>query len=132
MPSEILIADDYDDNRELLRLMLLPEGYRVREARDGRECVREALASPPDLLLVDLSMPELDGWGVLKALRADEATRSVPLVAVTAFASEQDRRRAIEGGFDAYLSKPFRTKDLLDLVRRLLEACDGAGMKSER
>ena len=121
MLPEILIADDYDDNRELLRLMLLPEGYRVREARDGRECVEQALARPPDLLLVDLSMPILDGWGVLTALRNDERTRALPLVAVTAFASEQDRQRALAAGFDAYLSKPYRTRDLLDLVKRLLE-----------
>ncbi|HEX5708364.1 MAG TPA: response regulator [Pyrinomonadaceae bacterium] len=125
MPSEILIADDYDDNRELLRLMLLPEGYRVREARDGRECVAEALASPPDLLLVDLSMPVLDGWGVLAALRAEASTSALPLVAVTAFASEQDRRRTLEAGFDAYLSKPFRTQELLDLVKKLLSERDG-------
>ncbi|HYN85475.1 MAG TPA: response regulator [Pyrinomonadaceae bacterium] len=125
MPAEILIADDYDDNRELLRLMLLPEGYRVREARDGRECVAQALASPPDLLLVDLSMPVLDGWGVLEALRNDERTRALPLVAVTAFASEQDRQRALAAGFDAYLSKPYRTRDLLDLVKHLLDGRDG-------
>ncbi len=131
MPAEILIADDYDDNRELLRLMLLPAGYRVREARDGRECIDAALADPPDILLVDLSMPVLDGWGVLRALRAEGTTRALPLVAVTAFASEQDRRRALEAGFDAYLSKPFRAKDLLDLVRNLLDAHYGERMKSE-
>ena len=131
MSAEILIADDYDDNRELLRLMLLPEGYRVREARDGRECIDSALADPPDMLLVDLSMPVLDGWGVLSELRAEGSTRRLPLVAVTAFASEQDRRRALEAGFDAYLSKPFRTKDLLELVRNLLDAHYGERMKAE-
>ena len=125
MPAEILIADDYDDNRELLRLMLVPEGYRVREARDGRECIASALADPPDILLVDLSMPELDGWDVLRAIRADGATRALPLVAVTAFASEQDRRRALEAGFDAYISKPFRARDLLELVKSLLDGQDG-------
>lgn len=129
MLPEILIADDYDDNRELLRLMLLPEGYRVREARDGRECVEQALAHPPDLLLVDLSMPILDGWGVLTALRNDERTRALPLVAVTAFASEEDRQRALAAGFDAYLSKPYRTRDLLDLVKRLLDDGEGASAR---
>ena len=120
MPPTILIADDYDDNRELLRLMLSADGYLIREARNGRECVEEALARPPDLALVDLSMPKLDGWGVLSELRADARTRAVPCVAVTAFASEQDRRRALDAGFDAYISKPFRAKDLLELVASFL------------
>jgi CheY-like chemotaxis protein len=121
MPSTILIADDYDDNRELLRLMLAADGYRVREARDGRECVAEARAEAPDLALIDLSMPHLDGWGALEELRADPQTRAIPCVAVTAFAAEQDRRRALAAGFDAYISKPFRSRDLLELVARLLD-----------
>ena len=121
MPPTILIADDYDDNRELLRLMLVADGYRVREARDGRECVEEARAEAPDLALIDLSMPQLDGWGALRELRADAQTRSIPCVAVTAFAAEQDRRRALAAGFDAYISKPYRAKELLEVVGRLLE-----------
>ena len=121
MPATILIADDYDDNRELLRLMLMADGHTVREARNGRECVESAREAPPDLALIDLSMPQLDGWGVLEELRADARTRSIPCVAVTAFAAEQDRRRALSAGFDAYISKPFRAKDLLELVARLLE-----------
>lgn len=120
MHANIIIADDYDDNRELVRLMLQTGGYRIREARDGRECVAAALAEPPDLLLVDLSMPALDGWGVLRELRADARTRDIPCVALTAFAANQDRQRALDAGFDAYLSKPFRAHDLLGLVARML------------
>ena len=123
MPESILIADDYEDNRELLRLMLEVVGYRIREARNGRECVLMAQAEPPDLLLVDLSMPVLDGWGVLSELRADERTSGIPCVAVTAFA-DPTRERAIAAGFDAYISKPFKGKELLDTVERLL-AGDG-------
>ena len=121
MSPTILIADDYDDNRELLRLMLAADGYRVQEARDGRECVEAARAEAPDLALIDLSMPQLDGWGALRELRADPQTRSITCVAVTAFAAEQDRRRALDAGFDDYISKPFRARDLLDLVGRLLD-----------
>ncbi len=120
MHASILIADDYDDNRELLRLMLQSDGYRIREARDGRECLAAVRAELPDVALIDLSMPVLDGWSVLRELRADARTRSLPCVAVTAFASDQDRRRALDVGFDAYISKPFRAKDLLELVQRLL------------
>jgi CheY-like chemotaxis protein len=125
MAPTIIIADDYDDNRELLRLMLAADGYLVREARNGQECVEEARIAPPDLALIDLSMPKLDGWAVLTALRMDPRTRAVPCVAVTAFASEQDRRRALEAGFDAYLSKPFRAKDLHALVAQLLDGHRG-------
>lgn len=120
MPASILIADDYDDTRELLRLMLQAAGYTVREARDGRECVAAAHESLPDLALIDLSMPELDGWGVLRELRADERTRRLPCIAVTAFASDADRWRALGAGFNAYLAKPFRSKELLAVVEPLL------------
>jgi CheY-like chemotaxis protein len=119
MPASIIIADDYEDNRELLSLMLMSDGYTIREARNGRECVTMALAEPPSLILVDLSMPELDGWAVLKALRADERTRAVPCVAVSASATA-GRDTALEKGFDDYLSKPFRKQELLDMVSRLL------------
>jgi CheY-like chemotaxis protein len=124
MPTRILIADDYDDNRELLRLMLENAGYAVREARDGREFVNAARAEPPDVALIDLSMPVLDGWRALSELRADARTRSLPCVAVTAYAAEVDRQRAIAAGFDAYVTKPFRSTDLVEVVERLLK--DGA------
>ncbi len=122
MPAQsILIADDYDDNRELLRLMLETEGYRIREARDGLEAVDAARAEVPALALIDLSMPALDGWGTLRALRADERTRHVPCVAVTAFASTQDRQRVLEAGFDAYISKPYSARALIELVHSLMQ-----------
>ncbi|MBA3440162.1 MAG: response regulator [Pyrinomonadaceae bacterium] len=120
MPAIILIADDYDDTRELLRLMLQAAGYTTREARNGRECVTAARQNTPDLILIDLSMPELDGWGVLKELRADERISGLPCIAVTAFASDADRTHALEAGFNAYLAKPFRSKDLLATVELLL------------
>ncbi len=120
MPVRILIADDYADNRELLRLMLETVGYMICEARDGHECVALARANPPDLLLIDLSMPKLDGWGAFRELRADERTRDVPCIAVTAFAANADRQRALSVGFDAYLIKPFRAKELLEIVARVL------------
>ncbi|HEX8560813.1 MAG TPA: response regulator [Pyrinomonadaceae bacterium] len=116
MPDSILIADDYDDNRELLRLMLETEGYLIREARNGREALDAAREEAPAVALIDLSMPALDGWGLLAELRADERTRAVPCVAVTAFAANQDRVRALEAGFDAYISKPFRARELIELV----------------
>lgn len=126
MSVNILIADDYDDNRELLRLMLTTDGYTIFEARDGRQALDVARERRPDLALIDLSMPLLDGWGLLKELRADGRTSSIPCVALTAFAGDHDRQRALAAGFDAYLSKPFRAKDLLDLVREFVGG-DGGG-----
>jgi CheY-like chemotaxis protein len=98
LPARILIADDYDDNRELMRLMLESAGHLVRETRDGRECVQAAQAELPDIALIDLSMPVLDGWGTLSELRADERTRSLCCIAVTAFAADQDRQRVLAAG----------------------------------
>ena len=83
MPT-ILIAEDYDDNRELLRIVLNTAGYKVHEARNGDECVTSARQHPPDLIMVDLSMPELDGWGVFRELKSDPITAAIPCVAVTA------------------------------------------------
>jgi len=121
MRPTLLIADDYDDNRELLRLILQTEGYTVREARDGREFLNAVRAEMPDLALIVLSMPMVDGWHALRELRADERTRLIPCIAVTAFAADRDRQRALAAGFDAYLTKPFRAKDLIELVGRLLD-----------
>lgn len=119
MPADILIVDDYEDNRELLRLMLEAAGHSVREAGSGQAGLQMALDEAPDLILVDLSMPGLDGWGVLRELRADERTRHVPCAAVTAF-DDGERQGALAQGFDAYLPKPYHRTELLETVARLL------------
>jgi CheY-like chemotaxis protein len=121
MPPSILIADDYEDNRELLRLILEAAGYQVREARNGRECVSMAQMSAPDLFLIDLSMPVLDGWGALAELRTNTRTRGIPCIAVTAFSDADRTRRSADENFDAYITKPFKSKELLDTITRLLE-----------
>ncbi len=120
MPGYILIADDYADNRELLRLVLQGAGYAVREAQDGGECVEIARSDPPDVALIDISMPVRDGWSVIKELREDERTRGIPCVAITAFTADSDRRRALDAGFADYLGKPYRAGDLLNMIERLL------------
>ena len=119
MAATILIADDYEDNLELLRLMLEAGSYRVREARDGRQCVNMALAEPPDLIMIDLSMPLLDGWGVFQELQNDERTAEIPCVAVTAY-GDSDRERALRTGFNGYIAKPFRSSELLEVVTSLI------------
>jgi two-component system cell cycle response regulator DivK len=119
MPVTILIADDYDDNRELLRLLLQTASYEVHEARNGRECVVSARENLPDLVMVDLSMPELDGWEVFKTLKADSTTAHIPCVAVTAH-NLTDCERALEIGFSAFVPKPFKREEMLETVRRVV------------
>jgi CheY-like chemotaxis protein len=119
MPPTILIAEDYDDNRELLRLVLANANYDVREARNGQECLDLARENPPDLIMVDLSMPGLDGWEVFRELKANSLTAHIPCVACTAH-TDRDRVRALQSGFNDFVGKPFRTDDLLRIVKRLV------------
>ncbi len=122
--QSILIADDYDDTRELLRLMLEAEGFHIHEARDGREALSVARADSVGLALIDLSMPVLDGWGTLREMRAGERTRRIPCIALTAHAAEEDRQRTLAAGFDGYLSKPYHSKELIELVRSFFAQTD--------
>ena len=119
MAATILIADDHDDNRELLQLLLSGAGYNVREARDGDECLVIARNESPDLIVMDLSMPVLDGWGVLQELKADQRTLTIPCMAVTAHV-ELDRNEAIETGFRAYVLKPYTAETLLKTIATVL------------
>jgi len=119
--AKILIADDYEDNLELLRLLLVAANYQVIEAQNGAECLKLARQMQPDLIMVDLSMPVLDGWEVVQELRADDLTASILCIAVTAH-GDADRDCILRAGFNAYLSKPFRRAELLETVGRLLSA----------
>ena len=115
----ILIAEDYDDNRELLRLILSGAKYQVREATNGLECVMSARQNPPDLIMVDLCMPELDGWEVFGILKADPITAHIPCIAFTAY-SESECERSLKAGFAAFVEKPFRTEEMLETLSRVL------------
>ena len=119
MPTTILIADDHEDNRELLQLLLSGAGYNVREARDGQECLTLAREESPDLIVMDLSMPVLDGWGLLQELKADQRTLAIPCMAVTAHA-DLERNQALKTGFSAYVSKPYKAETLLKAIATVL------------
>ena len=119
--TTILIAEDYADNRELLRVLLSSAKYVVHETCNGQECFEIAQQLKPDLIMVDLSMPVLDGWELFAKLRSDAATAAIPCIAVTAH-GESDRERALAAGFDGYLAKPFRSSDLFDLVKSLVSS----------
>ncbi len=124
MSPTILIADDYEDNRELLRLLLAGAAYQVREASNGRECLDMAREDPPNLIMVDLSMPQLDGWEVCRELKSDPRTAHIPCVAVTAH-TDADCQKALQAGFSAYVLKPFQTEELMSTVARFTGETEG-------
>lgn len=117
----ILIADDKPTGRELVRTVLENAGYAVIEASDGSEALRIAHESSPDLIILDLHMPEIDGFGVIEQLRRDEHFATTPVVALTASAMQGDRERALSLGFTGYITKPIRLVNLRQEVERLLK-----------
>jgi CheY-like chemotaxis protein len=118
--KRILLADDNDASRELIREVLEGSGYIVIEAADGRETLRKVNENPPDLLLLDIQMPHVDGYGVLNALRGDLRFAELPVVALTAFAMHGDRERALGAGFDGYVTKPVDIAALRVELQRFL------------
>ena len=118
--KKVLVADDKPSSRELIRTVLEHGGYEVLEAADGAEAVELALAAEPDLVLLDLSMPVLDGFAAVNQLRADARFAATPVVALTASAMDGDCERALAAGFSGYLSKPLRLADLRGEVKRLI------------
>jgi CheY-like chemotaxis protein len=117
----ILIADDRASSRELLRLVLERAGYDVIEAEDGEQALRQANEGSPDLILLDLQMPGLDGYAVLAALRAEERFAHLPVLALTASAMRGDRERILEAGFTDYLAKPAAPELVRETVARVLK-----------
>jgi CheY-like chemotaxis protein len=130
--KSILIADDNLAGREMVRAALESCGYRVFEAADGREALQEARQTRPDLIILDLAMPFLDGFGVLAELRQSAEFASTPIIALTASAMQGDRGRAILAGFTGYLTKPVRLSELRDEIARLLNVSLQAAAASGR
>ena len=118
--GRILIVEDDMDNYELVRFILERAGYDVFLAVNGRDGVDAARFQKPDLILMDLGMPEMDGWLAAQKLKSDEATKSIPLYALTAHTLPNERKRAIEAGCDGYVSKPIHMEGFLDLVESVL------------
>jgi two-component system cell cycle response regulator DivK len=117
----ILLVEDNEMNRDMLSRRLERKGYSVEVAVDGGEAVEKA-KSLPDLLLLDMSLPVLDGWNVAGKLKADEATRRIPIVALTAHAMVGDREKAIAAGCDDYETKPIDFPRLLSKIEALLQS----------
>jgi two-component system, cell cycle response regulator DivK len=118
--SHVLIAEDNPVNRELLRELLESRGYAVTEATDGQETLCELERMRPDLLLLDLDMPVLDGFATVRKIRESPTLESLPVLAVTAYAMRGDRERVLSSGFDGYLSKPIQSRLLFEELERFL------------
>ena len=117
----ILIVEDNERNRKLVRDVLAFHGYRLAEAETGEDGVRLARELRPQLVLMDIQLPGIDGIAALGQLRSDPATRAIPVIAVTASAMTHDRQKIMAAGFDGYQSKPIRVREFLDAVRQALE-----------
>jgi two-component system, cell cycle response regulator DivK len=122
--QRILVVEDNERNLKLIRDVLQFAGYEIVEASSGEQGVALAQACDPDLVLMDLQLPQMDGMEALRLLRESARTRDVPVVAVTAFAMKEDRERAFGAGFDGYLEKPISIRALPEQVRGFL---DGKG-----
>jgi two-component system, cell cycle response regulator DivK len=118
----ILVVEDHDKNRKLVRDVLTFKGYAIIEAETGEEGVRLAQERHPSLVLMDIRLPGIDGIEALRRLRAEQATREIPIMAMTASVMTEDRRRIMDAEFDAYQSKPIKVKDFIAAVERLLES----------
>jgi CheY-like chemotaxis protein len=119
--ATILIVDDFDDTRCLLRTWLERKGFRVVEAENGREAISEAESESPDLIIMDLEMPELDGISATKLLRRSEKNAHTPIVAVSAYGPDRFRGLALQAGCNEYVSTPFEPSDLERLIRSYLQ-----------
>ena len=116
----VLLVEDNEMNRDMLSRRLVRRGFEVLMAFDGEQGVHMAQTEQPDLILMDMSLPVLDGWGATRKIKAEASTRSIPLIALTAHAMAGDRDKALEAGCDDYDTKPIELVRLLDKMDRLL------------
>jgi CheY-like chemotaxis protein len=117
----VLVVEDNDKNLKLVRDLLQLRGYQVLEAHTAEQGLGLAAEHTPDLVLMDIQLPDLDGVSALKRLRAEPPTAGIPVVALTAFAMKDDRERFLSAGFDGYLAKPIDIRALPDQVRDFIE-----------
>ena len=124
--SKILIVEDNEMNRDMLSRRLERKKFEVVVAIDGREGIEMAQSEKPDLILMDLSLPEIDGWEATRRLKAADDTKGIPIIALTAHAMAGDREKALEAGSDEYDTKPVDFKRLLGKISGLLGTCTGS------
>ena len=125
MPT-ILLVEDNEMNRDMLSRRLERKGFTVALATDGSECLQQVRATPPDLILMDMSLPVVSGWEATRQLKAAAETRAIPVIALTAHAMAGDREKALEAGCDDYDTKPIEFARLLGKIEALLDRERGA------
>ncbi len=118
--TKILLVEDNEMNRDMLSRRLIRKKYEVLVAVDGRESVEMARSEAPDLILMDMSLPVMDGWEATRQLKASPETQAIPIIALTAHAMSGDREKALEAGCDDYDTKPIELPHLLDKIEALL------------
>lgn len=126
-PKTILLVEDHEDNRNVYRTILHHFGYRVVEAPDGREGIRLARERLPDLILMDVGIPYIDGCDATRMLKADPQTRAIPVIALTAYARPEDRQQAADAGCDGFLAKPVDPRSVVAEIERFLGAAEPTG-----
>lgn len=119
-PTRVLVAEDHPANAELLKECLTGAGYQVTLAVNGEEALRMALADPPEIILLDVAMPKMDGFEACRRLRATAATATIPILFVTALDSDADKEQGIQAGADDFLNKPINIFEVLTRVKSLL------------
>jgi len=120
MTKRILVVEDQEDNRRIVRDLLTSAGYEMIEAVTGEEGVALAETQRPDLILMDIQLPGLDGYEATRRIKANPALRQIPIIAVTSYALSGDDVKALEAGCDAYVTKPFSPRTLLAKIREYL------------
>jgi two-component system, cell cycle response regulator DivK len=118
MTKRILVVEDHDDNLQILRDLLGSAKYDMVEARDGQQALIVAARHLPDLILMDIQLPLLDGYEVTRRLKADPALKAVPIIVITSYALSGDEEKAYAAGCDAYVSKPYDPIALLEMIRQ--------------
>lgn len=117
----VLLVEDNEDNRDMMKFLLERVGYTVSSANTGLEALASARQDKPDIILMDLSMPEMDGWTAAQEMKKDPALADIPLIAVTAHTLPGDRRKTLDAGFDSYISKPINVRMFDLMVAKVLE-----------
>jgi two-component system, cell cycle response regulator DivK len=121
-PPLILVVDDFADNREMYTQFLEFSGFRVAEAQNGHEALEKAFDMRPDLIVMDLSLPGLDGWEATRRLKADDRTRGIPVIALTGHALAGHSKGAMDAGCDAFITKPCLPERLMEEIQSMLKA----------
>lgn len=118
--KRILIVEDNEKNMKLFRVLLNSQGYEVLEAENGKEGIKKAKDNIPNLIIMDIQMPEMDGIEAMKRIKHEPSIMNIPVIAITSYAMNDDRERILKEGFDSYISKPINTKEVLEIIRNFL------------